>query len=161
LYAVLGCIRSLEPAQLGNTVSFHNYKTISQALSGYQVLHFRRSKVGLLQSAWPKCHLLCCAALCCAALRCAALRCAVLRCAALCCAALRCAALCCAVLCCAVLCCAVSCHAMRCLAMSLAKALLSCIMLMQVLSQLPLPAHNWASVKYGGVWCRQCLECPD
>jgi len=141
LYAVLGCIRSLEPAQLGNTVSFHNYKTISQALSGYQVLHFRRSKVGLLQSAWPKCHLLCCAALCCAALRCAAL--------------------CCAVLCCAVLCCAVSCHAMRCLAMSLAKALLSCIMLMQVLSQLPLPAHNWASVKYGGVWCRQCLECPD
>ena len=91
----------------------------------------------------------------------AVLRCAVLRCAALCCAVLRCAALCCAVLCCAVLCCAVSCHAMRCLAMSLAKALLSCIMLMQVLSQLPLPAHNWAYVKYGGVWCRQCLECPD
>ena len=84
MYAVLGCIRSLEPAQLGNTVSFHNYKTISQALRlpGFACQEIKGGLAAIslakMPSAVLRCAVLRCAALCCAVLRCAVLRCAVL-----------------------------------------------------------------------------------
>jgi len=54
---VSGRIRNLEPAQLCITASFHNCKTISQALEACQIL-----QVNLLQSRLPKmtCAVLCC-----------------------------------------------------------------------------------------------------